>query len=170
MEIKTAQQAFRLLEDTDPEKIALAVEDYIAVTTDPGLSAAIRTTSDPVGLYHGAKPRNEILTVKLLPSVILEITGSLVQPGNITLPNPALRGRQTPEGTLGIKHLIRSSVTDQVTRMLCDTHGVHRSQHLHWCVSDILGSWTKKMPRALSARIRGATRYAQMEDAVRALL
>ena len=161
MTISDQHQAADLLNSIDPLQAAEVIEGHITVTHQPGVMASINATGYPIlDLEVMLRPHGSILL----------ISRQLPNTATITLPNPALTGRQTPEGTLGIKQLIQLNVLDHITRMICEQHGLEYSSQTYWKVWPPLAQWTRRMPQKTSRRIRAATQYAELENAVRQLL
>ena len=159
-----------LLELLDPDEMAAIIEEHITLTLVPGESATIKARSYPLATNPINEPGSEFLTVTLHPTRQLVTSGNLVQPSSVILPDPALKGRQTPEGTLGIKHIIKHTVNDLITKTLSELHGLKQDYHLRSAISSAMAQWTRKIPKEAAHRIRGHSPYVRMEDAVRDFL
>ena len=161
MKLKNCAHALELLQRTDPLIAAEAIDQHITITHQPGGMASLTAGEDP--------PWNITITVD--SNGILQTKGDTFQLVNMTLPNPALIGRETPEGTLGIKHLIRSIANNRIATLLTELYEVqYANAFALWQVGNAVTQWTNKMPRQTATRIRAATRYAEFENAVRQLL
>ena len=161
MSISNQHHATALLKSIDPLQAAAVIQDHITVTHLPDVMASITAKGDhPLDLEVLLSPQGSILLTSL----------QLKNTGNVILPNPSLTGKQTPEGTLGIKQLIQANVVDRITRLICELHGLKYLPKTHWKVWSPFAQWTKRMPQKTSRKIRGTTQYAEMENAVRQLL
>ncbi len=170
MTTKDPANILTLLQLMDTGEIAATIEEHITVTQVPGESATIQLRNHPLTINPTKYPATEFLTVTLHPTGQLITSGHLVQPASVILPDPALKGQRIPEGSLGIKHAIKWTITDHITNTLCQLHGLNRDYRIHSLVSSVMGHWTKKIPKDTARRIRGYSRYTQMEDAVRDFL
>ena len=159
MTINTSEKALQLLDLADPLEIADAIEEDLTVTHQPGVMARIRSET-----YTKMD-----LTILLQPDGTILSEEDHLTKGHITLPNPALMGKKTPEKTLGIQSLLRATIVLNITRIITQKHGI-TDRNAHWPMDAAITQWTKDMKRHLSRRIKGMTRYTEMEYAVRQLV
>ena len=161
MSILDRNHATALLKTIDPLQAAEVIQDHITITHQPDIMASINATGHPIlNLEVQLRPQGSVLLISC----------QLQNTATITLPNPALTGKHTPEGTLGLKNLIQTNVVDRITRLICNLHGLQYSHESCRKLWSPFSQWTKRMPQKTSRRIRGATQYAEMENAVRQLL